>query len=54
LLKSSFVLVGFGAYLAILALVPLRAIALIFLVFILGLNILGVRKVGNVQMFELV
>jgi amino acid transporter len=50
LLKSSFALVGLGAYLAVLALVPLRPIALTFLVLILGLNIMGVKKVGNVQM----
>ena len=50
LLKSSFALVGFGAYLAVLASVPLRPIALIFLVFILFLNIMGVKKVGNVQL----
>jgi amino acid transporter len=50
LLKSSFALVGFGAYLAVLAYVPLRPIALSFLLVILGLNILGVKKVGNVQL----
>ncbi len=49
LLKSSFALVGFGAYLAVLAYVPLRGVALVFLLFILMLNILGVKKVGNVQ-----
>lgn len=51
LLKSSFALVGFGAYLTVLTIVPLRPIALVFLVLILGLNIMGVKKVGNVQMF---
>lgn len=50
LLKSSFALVGFGAYLAVLAYLPLRPIALSFLLLILFLNILGVKKVGNVQM----
>ncbi len=50
LLKSSFALVGFGAYLAVLANFPLRPIALTFLLLILILNILGVKKVGNVQM----
>ncbi|MEE9371932.1 MAG: amino acid permease [Saprospiraceae bacterium] len=50
LLKSSFALVGFGAYLAVLAAVPLRPIAIAFLLLILILNILGVKKVGNVQL----
>lgn len=50
LLKSSFALVGFGTYLAVLAYIPLRPVALAFLVVILLLNILGVKKVGNVQM----
>lgn len=52
LLKSSFALVGFGAYLAIL--IPIGSthttiIALFFLALILMLNILGVKKVGRVQ-----
>jgi len=51
LLKSSFALVGFGAYLAVLASVPLRPIAVTFLLLILILNIIGVKKVGNVQLF---
>jgi amino acid transporter/nucleotide-binding universal stress UspA family protein len=50
LLKSSFALVGFGAYLAVLAAVPLRPIAIAFLFLILVLNILGIKKVGNVQL----
>ena len=50
LLKSSFALVGFGAYLTVLTVVPLRPVALAFLVLILGLNIVGVKKVGTVQM----
>lgn len=50
LLKSSFALVGFGAYLTVLAAVPLRPVALAFLLLILFLNILGVKKVGNVQL----
>ena len=51
LLKSSFALVGFGAYLAVLAHIPLRPVALIFLGLILMLNILGIKKVGTVQLF---
>ncbi len=51
LLKSSFALVGFGAYLAVLAAVPVRPVAITFLFLILFLNILGVKKVGNVQLF---
>jgi basic amino acid/polyamine antiporter, APA family len=50
LLKSSFALVGFGAYLAVLASVPLRPIAVTFLGLILILNIIGVKKVGTVQL----
>ncbi len=50
LLKSSFALVGFGAYLAVLASVPLRPVALIVLLLILILNIVGVKKVGSVQL----
>ncbi len=51
LLKSSFALVGFGAYLAVLASVPLRPIAIALLILILLLNVLGVKKVGTVQLF---
>jgi APA family basic amino acid/polyamine antiporter len=50
LLKSSFALVGFGAYLLVLADLPLRPAALIFLSLIMLLNIMGVRKVGAVQL----
>ena len=50
LLKSSFALIGFGAYLAVLASVPLRPIAIAFLLLIMLLNVLGVRKVGTVQL----
>ncbi len=50
LLKSSFALVGFGAYLFIIAQLPLKATALSFLVVIMILNIFGVKKVGYVQM----
>ncbi len=50
LLKSSFALVGFGAYLYIIAAVPLKSTALIFLAVIMVLNIIGVKKVGMVQL----
>ena len=53
LLKSSFALVGFGAYLSVLANVSLgvtKYIAIFFLGIILLLNIFGVKKVGKVQM----
>jgi len=53
LLKSSFALVGFGAYLAVLIDVPLgynKIIAIFFLGLILLLNIFGVKKVGKVQL----
>ncbi len=52
LFKSAFALVGFGAYLAILVNIEsglTKYIALIFLVVILFLNIMGVKKVGKVQ-----
>lgn len=50
LLKSSFALVGFGAYLAVLAHLPLKPVALVSLVLILLLNIMGVKKVGKAQL----
>jgi len=49
LLKSAFALVGFSAYLVVLADVPIKAAALIMLAFIVVLNLRGVRKVGQVQ-----
>ena len=52
LFKSAFALVGFGAYLSILVnLSPelTKYVALIFLLLILFLNIMGVKKVGKVQ-----
>jgi len=53
LLKSSFALVGFGAYLAVLIDIPIgynKIIAIFFLGLILLLNIFGVKKVGKVQL----
>lgn len=52
LLKSSFALVGFGAYLSILVNIDpelTKYVAVMFLLIILFLNILGVKKVGKVQ-----
>jgi APA family basic amino acid/polyamine antiporter len=52
LLKSSFALVGFGAYLSILVNIDpglTKYVAVAFLLVILALNILGVKKVGKVQ-----
>ncbi|MCK5443439.1 MAG: amino acid permease [Maribacter sp.] len=52
LLKSSFALIGFGAYLSVVVNINsgfTKYIALIFLVIILFLNIVGVKKVGKVQ-----
>lgn len=49
LLKSAFALVGFGAYMFVLAQLPLKATALGFLVLIMILNVMGVKKVGQVQ-----
>lgn len=54
LLKSSFALVGFGAYLSIFADLPLKGIALVFLSIVILLNIMGVKKVGNVQLIIVV
>ena len=53
LLKSSFALVGFGAYLSILINIDsslIRYVAIFFLIAILFLNIFGVKKVGKVQL----
>ena len=52
LLKSSFALVGFGAYLSVLVNIDTavtKYVALISLVGILFLNVFGVKKVGKVQ-----
>ena len=52
LLKSSFALVGFGAYLAVLTNIDsslTKYVALFFLLIILFLNIFGIKKVGKVQ-----
>ena len=53
LLKSSFALVGFGAYLAIIVNIDpgfTKYFSLFFLLIILFLNIFGVKKVGKVQL----
>ena len=53
LLKSSFALVGFGAYLSIIVNIDpgfTKYFALFFLLIILFLNIFGVKKVGKVQL----
>lgn len=47
LLKSAFALVGFGAYLEIVANIPLEQTALFLLGFIVIINILGVSKVSG-------
>ncbi len=52
LLKSSFALVGFGAYLSILVNIDpqlTKYVAVFFLLLILLLNIFGVKQVGKVQ-----
>ena len=52
LFKSSFALVGFGAYLSILVNIDpnlTKYVAVLFLALILLLNIFGVKKVGKVQ-----
>ncbi|MEL6254744.1 MAG: amino acid permease, partial [Bacteroidota bacterium] len=50
LLKSSFALVGVSAYLNVLADVPLKLTSLVLLSIIVGLNIMGVKKVGLAQL----
>jgi len=53
LLKSSFALVGFGAYLSVLVAIDfayIKYISLFFLGLIMLLNIYGVKKVGKVQL----
>ena len=53
LLKSSFALVGFGAYLLIIINIPIEYVKYIsigFLLLIMLLNIFGVKKVGKVQL----
>lgn len=54
LLKSAFALVGFGAYLSVLADVPLIPMAMVLLITITVLNILGVGKVSGAVMFVVV
>lgn len=54
LFKSAFALVGFGAYLSILVNIApglTKYVAVLFLILILFLNIMGVKKVGKVQIF---
>ena len=51
ILKSSFALIGFGWYLLAIANINLdiKYLSILFLIFIFFLNILGVKKVGKVQ-----
>ncbi|OUR97483.1 hypothetical protein A9Q84_11955 [Halobacteriovorax marinus] len=51
LLKAAFALIGFGAYLSILANVPLIPTAIVSLILITILNIFGVGKVSSALMF---
>lgn len=50
LLKSSFALIGLGAYLLVMADLPFKAVSLVSLGLILLLNIFGIKKVGKVQL----
>ena len=52
ILKSSFALIGFGAYLLAIANIGLdvKYLSVAFLVIIFMLNVLGVKKVGKVQL----
>lgn len=49
LLKSSFALLGFGTYLAVLGDFPLKAAVLVCLVLIIIINLVGVKRVSQVQ-----
>ena len=52
LFKSAFALVGFGAYLSILINIDpglTKYVAVLFLMLILFLNIMGVKKVGKLE-----
>ncbi|MAW21061.1 MAG: hypothetical protein CMD16_01525 [Flavobacteriales bacterium] len=52
ILKSSFALIGLGAYLYVLTSIPyefVKYISLVFLFLIMFLNIFGIKKVGKVQ-----
>jgi amino acid transporter len=51
LLKCAFALVGFGAYLTVVADFPLQSTALCLLILITFLNILGVGKIGSILVF---
>ena len=57
LLKSAFCLVGFGAYFSVLTkthFIQIEYLSLIFLFLIMILNIMGVKKVGKVQLFVVI
>ena len=54
LLKSSFALVGIGAYLSTVATIPIKAMALGLLSIIVAVNILGVGKVGSAMIINVV
>jgi len=57
LLKSAFCLVGFGAYFLVLTKtnsIQIEYLSLIFLFLIMMLNILGIKKVGKVQIFVVI
>lgn len=48
-LKAAFALVGIGAYLGALANLPINSTALIFCLLFTGLNFIGVREAGKIQ-----
>ena len=54
LLKSSFALVGIGAYLSTIATIPIKGMALGLLGIIVVVNILGVGKVGGAMIINVV
>lgn len=49
LLKGAFALVGFGVYLSVFTTLPLKLVAVGMLALIVLLNLVGVKKVGKIQ-----
>jgi amino acid transporter/mannitol/fructose-specific phosphotransferase system IIA component (Ntr-type) len=50
-LKGAFALIGMGAYLSLITLVPINIIALACCVFFIILNLLGVKEAGRFQVY---
>ncbi len=50
-LKGAFALIGMGAYLSIIADIPLNIIALFCCLFFIALNLIGIKEAGRFQVF---